>query len=346
MDFTRTPDYRGGLEIGLNAWLIGFSTVFCSLRLFVRIFMTKSPGLDDVMTAIGYLLLIVLSAMDIHAVSLGSGAHFDLVPNDLQSKFFESLGIQTLIYFWAVATVRFAILAFLPRLDQDRHTTCASWIVMIIILAQTIAAFIYRLTECTPIADSFKPLTDPGVHCVKLDAHTEMMIGHGVVGIVIDVILLLLPIWVIGTKMIWSKKMIQIILILSVGVFAVATGIIRVALLRKLDFAADITYKMPSLGIWTNLECHVGLWCGCFPALQPILRVMPGKLRLLTRMDSDGNHTRQSHARLGGHSGMKDYQASRENVGETDNESQRAIFLSEMEKRDIASRDRDDASTE
>lgn len=31
------------------------------------------------------------------------------------------------------------------------------------------------------------------------------------------------------------------------------------------------TYQMSVLGVWSNIEAHVGLWCACFPALQPIL---------------------------------------------------------------------------
>ncbi|KAI1211692.1 uncharacterized protein F4807DRAFT_398746 [Annulohypoxylon truncatum] len=337
MDFSSTPGYHGSREIGLNAWLIGFSTLFYGLRLFVRISMTKSPGLDDGIAGIAYVFLLFQSMTDIHSVSFGSGAHLVYIPQGILDEFFKALTIQTLVYFWAVALVRFAILAFLSRLSQDRSITIISWTVAVVILAQTIAAFIYRLTECNQLEDIFKPQGPQDAHCVGAADHNKMMVGHGIVGIVVDTILLLLPIWVIYTKMMWSKKTLQIILVLSVGFFAVATGIIRVILIKTKNFETDVTYEMPSLGIWTNLEGHVGLWCGCFPALQPLLRMVPGKLCGTT------NNGGQQNEKISHDATKTTYEGSVVYRNEADGESQRAIVSidmgvgdREMQKRDAS----------
>lgn len=53
-DFSATTDYKGFVQRDLNASLIAFSTVFVCLRLYVRAFMTKGLGLDDLMTVVAY----------------------------------------------------------------------------------------------------------------------------------------------------------------------------------------------------------------------------------------------------------------------------------------------------
>ncbi|KAI5861275.1 hypothetical protein GGS23DRAFT_160992 [Durotheca rogersii] len=341
MDLGGIPDFHGGAEIGLNGALIGLSTLLYGLRIWVRVYMTKSPGLDDGIAAIAYVLLVAQSVLDINSVSFGNGVHRNEVPNDLLPKFFESVTIQTLVYFWALAMARLAILAFLPRLAQDRCINWTAWTVAAVIVAQTLVAFIYRLTECTPVADNFKPPLLPGMHCVALASHNKMMVGHAVVGVAVDVAILVLPIWVICTKMMWSKKTLQIVLVLSVGLFAAATGIVRLTMMTAENFYDDITYQMATLGIWTNLEGHVGLWCGCFPALQPILRVLPGKIRFLGTMDERTKRTREGPSSHMGATARKEFDAGRSSIYALASESQRAIVLLEMGKDDAARRDRE-----
>jgi uncharacterized membrane protein len=66
-----------------------------------------------------------------------------------------------------------------------------------------------------------------------------MMVGHAVTGIIVDIALLVLPVYIIYKKMIWSRKTIQVLLVLSVGLFVIVTGIVRLTMILTLNFTID-----------------------------------------------------------------------------------------------------------
>lgn len=66
-DFTTTTDYRGYLVRNLNICLIIISTIFVFSRLYVRAFMTKGLGMDDVATTVAYMLLVIFSGFEIQS---------------------------------------------------------------------------------------------------------------------------------------------------------------------------------------------------------------------------------------------------------------------------------------
>jgi len=88
-------------------------------------------------------------------------------------------------------------------------------------------------------SDNFKPPVLPGLKCKGLKADQNMMVGHAVTGLVIDVALLVLPVYIIYTKMIWSRKTIQVLLVLSIGVFVIVTGVVRLIMILTLNFTTD-----------------------------------------------------------------------------------------------------------
>ncbi|KAI6369164.1 hypothetical protein MCOR25_004517 [Pyricularia grisea] len=284
-----SPGYNGRTTLILNSIIIVLTTVVVMARLFVRAFMTKALGLDDLMCFLAFCFVITLSSMELHSVEYGSGAHLTYVPQELLVVWFESLVTQTLIYFIATGFMRLSILTFLPRLNKDlreRKFMIAIWATGFVIVAQTIGCFVYRLTECSPISDTWKPLYLTAGNCVSAQEENSMMVGHQSIGLAIDVALLALPIWIIYDKMLFSKRALQVILIFGIGIFVVVAGIVRLYMLKTLLFLEDPTYNISTLGVWTDLEGHIGLWCGCFPAMQPLLRLFSYKLGLRSKLKS------------------------------------------------------------
>ncbi|KAH7149695.1 hypothetical protein B0J13DRAFT_312862 [Dactylonectria estremocensis] len=298
-----TRSYSGMLR-SLNIALMVITSIILVGRIKVRAFMTKALGIDDLLAVVAYLLCMALSAMEIVLVAYGSGAPMDDLSDEQVVKFFSTLPINQLLFFLACGMVRLSILAFLPRLSKDRLFTYYVWATGVVIVIITLASFFFFLTECKPIGDLFDA-SKSDRKCISKDVEAHMMWAHSIVSIVADIALFGLPIWVIHRKMTFGSKAVKVILVFCVGLFAIIMGCVRFGFIITTDFSTNTTYKMARVSPWTVLEVHLGLWCGCFPALQPFLRLVSYKLGLRSRLDS----TNKKSSRTGttAHSRARDW---------------------------------------
>ncbi|KXH33928.1 hypothetical protein CSIM01_02263 [Colletotrichum simmondsii] len=135
--------------------------------------------------------------------------------------------------------------------------------------------------------------------------------------------------------MIFSQRAFQVILVFSVGLFVIITGCIRLVMLKTLFFLADPTFNMSTIGVWTDLEGHIGLWVASFPALQPLVRIMSYKFGFRSKLQSYGKkgHTDTcggaSRSRSGAWSGparSRGYVRNGSGVDAIDSHSERGII--------------------
>lgn len=120
-----------------------------------------------------------------------------------------------------------------------------------------------------------------------------------------------LPIWVLYSKMLFNARTLKVMLVFAVGTFSAITGIIRLSstpalpyikvflckadslttpAIININMAINTTFNITFASVWTDLEGHTGLWVACFPALQPILRIISYKLGLRSKLRSTSPH--------------------------------------------------------
>ncbi|KAF3807578.1 hypothetical protein GCG54_00011976, partial [Colletotrichum gloeosporioides] len=279
------PNSKGHHIYNLNLALIIFSTVFISLRLYVRKAIVKALGWDDFLAVLAWALCVTLSALEMDTTHYGTGAQIEDVPKDTLLQFQKRLTIMELVYLIASGVVRLSILAFLPRLCKAKIYTWSIWGLRLIVIIISLTGFFFILTECQQIPEVFN-YASTWRECKDKREERDLMMAHAIICIFVDCMLVALPLWVVTSYFKMGVKSIQILLIFSLGIFGVATGIVRFAIITTTDFTVNTTYKMLSVAAWTDAELHVGLWVGCFPALQPLLRHASFKLGLRSQLDS------------------------------------------------------------
>ncbi|KAF6836905.1 hypothetical protein CMUS01_05219 [Colletotrichum musicola] len=339
--FMDSPNYSGDTVLRLNIALIVCTSAIVWTRLYVRAFVAKALVLGDAVALLAWGAVTTLSALDIRLVQYGSGAHLEFIPKEDFAIWFEGIVTNGLIYLIGTGLMRLSIVAFLPRLSQDRIYVMLTYITGSLIIAQSIGCVVYRLTQCSPITHLRKPPFFPGKNCVPPSHQNSMMAAHQISGLALDFSLMGLPIWVIYTRMLWSRRVFQLICVFSVGFFVVAIGCVRLAMMKMQQFLEDPTFNMSTIGIWTDLEGHVGLWVASFPALQPLIRMVSFRLGFRSKLQSYGHKGQYNNGNDGGRSNgdawpsalrsKSRYTGGGSGVKAADSNSERGLFSSDGE---------------
>ncbi|RSL59651.1 hypothetical protein CEP53_005711 [Fusarium sp. AF-6] len=280
----------------LNIALIVLTTVIIAMRLYSRGVLVRALGLDDLLACFAYMLAVALSGLEIRSAFAGAGTDMMLLTTEQRIKLFSLRPAILLIFFAGTCFMRLSILAFLPRLNKSRTYIRCIWVTGFVIVAISIIAIIWLLTQCSPVQDVFDA-GNPDRKCRPMSQEGDMVWAHSIVGVFTDVALFILPIWIIRRNLMRvTVHTAKVFLVFAVGLFAIITGILRFAITVTANFEVNTSLKMARVSSWTALEVHVGIWCGCFAGLQPLVRLISYKLKLRSRLDSNRTTT-VSHGR-------------------------------------------------
>ncbi|CAG9948990.1 unnamed protein product [Clonostachys rosea f. rosea IK726] len=260
------PDSQGYMLKNLNISLIVASSIILIARLNTRAFILKSLGVDDLIATISWILLVTYSLMIIRAVGNGAGTHIDQVPPEQLAEFFKFVLPKIYGIMLAMALIR----------KLTGWYRCGLFVLGFINFAMTMIVVFLFLTECKHIPDLWDSRAE-NRDCMDKADERKIFWAHGITGVAIDLGLLALPISLIFRVMKLSGQRMQVLLVFCVGIVALVAGVMRLAYSIMIDFTVDTTYKIFIIVVWVDLEGHLGLWTACFPALQPLFRLINEK---------------------------------------------------------------------
>ncbi|KAF7926756.1 uncharacterized protein EAE97_010265 [Botrytis byssoidea] len=252
---------------------MGLSWLFVSLRVIVRFFITKSWSFDDSLLTVSLFLYTLYGTAGLRSVRFGSGQHIDQIsredlPRALQAWWFdESLFALTTLF------VRLSISVFLLRLSTRSLHKSIIYVTQASVITFTIIFIVLVFRQCTPFDYIWKQYEGATGFCIDSSIVPAASVAHSVIGFTVDWTLGLLPIWVMWDLKMSMKAKLSISGVLSLGLLAGVTTIIRIPFIKDLPITNDFLYATTDIAIWSTIEPGLGIIAFSGATLRPLLRL-------------------------------------------------------------------------
>ncbi|KIA75642.1 hypothetical protein HK57_00574 [Aspergillus ustus] len=286
------------------------ATIICCARLYVRAVVVKSFGIDDIMVIFALLLVLMFAAVSVALSYYGIGRHSDDVPQqDLIDMQYVAY-ISYCLYLWVGAVVKSSIAVFIMRVFPTPTIRKFGLGLIIFLVIFAISGELPLILQCSPVRAAY----DVNVQgdCLSPDTLFAVQVYQGVVMIIVDIYLFILPIPTTWKLQMSKQRRLSIIGLFSIGLLACIAGIARLPSLVYTN-GGDFTYQGAVASIWMNVEFALALIAGSLPSLRVILKFIPG----MVSENSHGITTTETNGRRSTGRGGEDSSSGAIHLGAT-----------------------------
>ncbi|RPB25529.1 hypothetical protein L211DRAFT_836242 [Terfezia boudieri ATCC MYA-4762] len=265
---TRENINQAGRLIGVVAGLCAFSCVVVSLRVWVRVQLTKQGlGLDDAVMLAATALLIAESTVICLTTKYGLGRHIEFIDPTAIVPFLQLAYTSILTYVTLIFAIKQSLLLFYWRLTtSSRHYRAWCWGFIVLNTVLWFTFFIVGVFSCNPI-QYFWDKEIPGGSCVNLE---RAYLTNAAFTVATDIAALLLPVRVVWKLTASRSSKLQLSAMMMFGFFICIASFVRMTTLFNLNTVTDITWVLVRSHIWSMIEINVGIVTICAPAIKPI----------------------------------------------------------------------------
>ncbi|KAK3312582.1 hypothetical protein B0H66DRAFT_644749 [Apodospora peruviana] len=265
------PVTRGSALLVVECIALSSALICLALRLYVRIFLVRNTGIDDwIMVAaalfgVGVTVSAILASTyygwdrhvwDLHTATMIQGRQISMAT---QALFVLSSSLAKVSIL--VSYLRLALRgSWFRRLCHG-----AIWLVIV----SSSVFIIILFTQCTPISDYWNVLKKE-LHCIP---EAPPLILQSVITVLTDFIVWVLPLPTLYMAKLPLSQRIALIILFSFGGFVVIAGCMRTYWIHYIiEETFDPTWQGMHLWIWTAVEVHLGVICGCVPWLKSLVK--------------------------------------------------------------------------
>ncbi|QPC70596.1 hypothetical protein HYE68_001348 [Fusarium pseudograminearum] len=279
-----TPDFDGSSPLQKSIVVIysctfAVATILLMLRLYTGIVIVRKLDWDIPLiilswgVSMGFFIGVML------AIPSGFGKHLWNVRASSLTGYFQLLLVLGLTYVWPPTLAKLAILVLYYRLIPNRGFRWAIYGTAAGLVIYTIVFTILLAWPCHPL----KPGTTA---CV-----VNLTVSQGVLNIVSDAIVIILPIPLIHRLNMPLRQRITAGLLLALGSAVIIVSCIRFGYVKKMENNPDVTWTQASTSQWSCIEMNTGIICNCLAHLKPFVRKhLPCLSKFVTRGSSNMSH--------------------------------------------------------
>ncbi|KAI9681517.1 MAG: hypothetical protein M1817_002801 [Caeruleum heppii] len=267
-------DDRGPEIIAINIVLITLTIAAVAIRIAARKIVKVPLSWDDYVILFSMTMAIGLVINNFFLVHYGMGQHAAAIGIDGVVRYLRGLFGYYILYILCLPSAKLSILLFYYRIFPTQHFRRAAYVVGGFIVFWCVGTIFASVFECKPVS-YFWNQAIPGTEgkCVNVNIYYLL---SGLITIITDVIILILPMPVVWKLQIPKSQKFALTGIFVLGFFCVVASAVRIPLVWTV-LTTDPTWTSVNASNWTLTENCVAIICACLPIMRPVFRKVLGE---------------------------------------------------------------------
>ncbi|GAB1318381.1 hypothetical protein MFIFM68171_08591 [Madurella fahalii] len=290
------PETRGPALLIVQLITFPIALLCLALRLYVRLVIMRKSGWDDWLMVAATMFGTGLTVCVMLASSLfGWDVHvWDLTAEDIVSGRRVSFIAQCL-FVPSTALAKVSILVSYLRLAPlDSWFRRLTHVALCFVTLTNTAFFLVLFTQCIPTS-SYWDLLGSSRDCIP---EGPPLVSHAVGTLVADFIVWILPLPSLYHARLPLSQRLALIVLFSFGLFVVVAACVRTYWVHYVvEETYDVTWNGFQLWIWTAVEVHLGVICGCVPLLKSLFNLWKNKCANVASPAAGAEGRRRTDAR-------------------------------------------------
>ncbi|KKY14871.1 putative polytopic membrane protein [Phaeomoniella chlamydospora] len=270
---------------------LAFSVIAVALRVYVRIFLARGFGLDDVTMVFALAFYAVYGGFVFTGIHYGTGQHAAALSVFNYEHAMRAWYFCEIFYNVASPLVRISIGIMLLRLTTINWHRITIYVVMLVSTLMSVILVMEIIFQCQPIKFFWSATRNPlHGHCIDSAVTIDFVYAGGAISCVCDWILGLLP-WLLVRKLNMNlRTKVTVGVLLCLANFGSLAMLIRFYTINQLASSTDFLYDTTDLAIWSSLETGVAIPAASLITLRPLFRTFFGATRGTVESNSRPYH--------------------------------------------------------